>query len=301
MALMGRALDIPSRVAVGFLKPAPQEDGSYVYSAHDMHAWPEMYFEGTGWVRFEPTPGGRSGDVPRYTRERIERDTPSASASASALTPSQNRFDEPSAAPTGGTDTGSGTWNATMMFAGAGAALLAVALVLAPRTARSWVRRRRWEAAGTAPALAEAAWSELRDDALDLGVAWDDRVTLRTRARDLVRGFGLPGADDDALGRSATRGPGANPGAEAALARIVDLLEHARFAREMPATAPQRTALQEDVATCRAALEAGVSRRRQTRATWLPASLWSRWLSGAARRRARTDTVLGEPGVDRAV
>ncbi len=32
-----------------------------------MHAWPELFFDGAGWVRFEPTPAGRAQDVPSYT------------------------------------------------------------------------------------------------------------------------------------------------------------------------------------------------------------------------------------------
>ena len=56
MALMGRSLGIPSRVAVGFLRPEQVGQDTYVYSSRDLHAWPEMYFGGIGWVRFEPTP-----------------------------------------------------------------------------------------------------------------------------------------------------------------------------------------------------------------------------------------------------
>uniref|UniRef100_UPI002B2722CD transglutaminase family protein n=1 Tax=Nocardioides sp. TaxID=35761 RepID=UPI002B2722CD len=59
MAVMARTLDIPSRVAVGFLTPDRTGPNTYVYSAHDLHAWPELYFPGAGWVLFDPTPGER--------------------------------------------------------------------------------------------------------------------------------------------------------------------------------------------------------------------------------------------------
>ncbi len=36
---------------------------TYTVSSHDLHAWPELYFDGVGWLRFEPTPG--RGDRPR--------------------------------------------------------------------------------------------------------------------------------------------------------------------------------------------------------------------------------------------
>ena len=58
--MMARTLGIPARVAVGFLEPDRQPDGSCVYSSHDMHAWPELYFEGAGWMRFEPTPADQA-------------------------------------------------------------------------------------------------------------------------------------------------------------------------------------------------------------------------------------------------
>ncbi|HEX7396599.1 MAG TPA: DUF3488 and transglutaminase-like domain-containing protein, partial [Propionibacteriaceae bacterium] len=55
MALMARIAGIPSRVAVGFL-PGKKSGDHWLVTSHDMHAWPELYFEGQGWVRFEPTP-----------------------------------------------------------------------------------------------------------------------------------------------------------------------------------------------------------------------------------------------------
>ena len=67
MAVMARTLGIPSRIAVGF-QPGDLQlvDGRSVYtvSSDDLHAWPELYFDGVGWLRFEPTPG--RGSVPDY-------------------------------------------------------------------------------------------------------------------------------------------------------------------------------------------------------------------------------------------
>ncbi len=92
MALMGRTLGIPSRVAVGFLRPEEVAKNTYVYSSRDLHAWPEMYFGGIGWVRFEPTPQ-RAGSVPAYTTQRVPQAAPSSSSSAPAAAPSLNRID----------------------------------------------------------------------------------------------------------------------------------------------------------------------------------------------------------------
>lgn len=299
MALMGRTLNIPSRVAVGFLRPEEESEGVYVYSAHDMHAWPEMYFEDTGWVRFEPTPASRTGGVPAYTRDAIDRTDDGPSATASSSTPAgPERTGDPRLDP--GASPGSGDGGVTGGRVGGYllGGLLGLLLGLSPRMARAWVRRRRWRPANTASALAEVAWAELRDTARDLGLAWDDRVTLRRRARDLVTGFGRPGADDDALGRATDRGAGANPEAEQALERLVVLLERARFSRRLPPDAVTAQTVQADVDVCVAALRAGAGSRRVTRAAWLPASLWGDpWVRSPRRGRFG----VAEPGVDRAV
>ena len=66
-AAMARSVGLPTRVAVGFTwgdwDPGRGELGAYVVRGEHAHAWPEVYFAGTGWVRFEPTPGrGAPGD-----------------------------------------------------------------------------------------------------------------------------------------------------------------------------------------------------------------------------------------------
>ena len=89
MIMMARESGIPARMAVGFLPGTP--DGSErVVRVNDAHAWPELWFPELGWVRFEPTPGVRSGLPPTWTRDRTDATStaaPSASAGASS-TPS---------------------------------------------------------------------------------------------------------------------------------------------------------------------------------------------------------------------
>jgi transglutaminase-like putative cysteine protease len=74
MAAMARTLGIPARVTVGFGPGTPQRDGSVAIGSKDAHAWPELYFAGTGWTRFEPTPS--RGSVPEYARERSTPNSP---------------------------------------------------------------------------------------------------------------------------------------------------------------------------------------------------------------------------------
>lgn len=51
--LMARSLGYPARYVQGFCVPG---NASEVLSG-EAHAWPEVYFEGVGWIPFEPTPG----------------------------------------------------------------------------------------------------------------------------------------------------------------------------------------------------------------------------------------------------
>ena len=88
MAIMARVIGIPSRVAVGFLEPDKATNGSWEFSAHDLHAWPELYFPGSGWVRFEPTPQDRATEVPGYTDAEFEAVTESPSPERRAGPPS---------------------------------------------------------------------------------------------------------------------------------------------------------------------------------------------------------------------
>ncbi|MFB9908255.1 transglutaminase family protein [Allokutzneria oryzae] len=55
MAVLVRAVGIPARVAIGFTQG--YDAGGYrVITTNDAHAWVEVYFPGTGWITFDPTP-----------------------------------------------------------------------------------------------------------------------------------------------------------------------------------------------------------------------------------------------------
>jgi transglutaminase-like putative cysteine protease len=56
-AALARAVNLPTRVAVGFTWGAqdPQDQTLYRVRGVHAHAWPEVYFHGYGWVPFEPT------------------------------------------------------------------------------------------------------------------------------------------------------------------------------------------------------------------------------------------------------
>lgn len=66
-ALLSRSLGYPTRVSVGFLPGSDNSNtGNYVVRGTDAHAWPEVLFEGYGWVAFEPTPRS-AAPTPSYT------------------------------------------------------------------------------------------------------------------------------------------------------------------------------------------------------------------------------------------
>ncbi|MBB4964091.1 transglutaminase family protein [Saccharothrix violaceirubra] len=66
MAVMARAVGIPSRVALGFTAGFPTDEYQTI-TTQDAHAWVEVYFPDYGWMTFDPTPlsDGRSV-VPPY-------------------------------------------------------------------------------------------------------------------------------------------------------------------------------------------------------------------------------------------
>ncbi len=274
MAVMARSLDIPARVAVGFLTPTAVSASTYEYSAHDLHAWPELYFPTAGWVRFEPTPGTRAPSVPTYTREQVptpeeaeptagpQSQAPDALDNADDVSGREDLLAEPgSAATTSGFD-----WRRAGYAAGG--LLLVVALALLPGWTRRWRRERRW-AAGPAP---EAAWRELRDTAVDHGRPWPVGLSPQATALRVADWFGDTG--DRHPPPRPPHGPDYAPDAVAALGRLVHALERFRYAHAAdPASVD---ALRADTEAVAHAIAAGSPRRSRRRARWLPTSLLSR-------------------------
>jgi transglutaminase-like putative cysteine protease len=58
MVVMARSVGIPARLAVGYAMGGYDfQQGAYVVTERDAHAWPELYFPDYGWIPFEPTSG----------------------------------------------------------------------------------------------------------------------------------------------------------------------------------------------------------------------------------------------------
>ena len=74
-----RELGIPARIAVGYQAGTLQDDGTYLVQTKDAHAWVEVFFEGYGWLQFEPTPGHGThpnAEAGTYLNPAAEASTP---------------------------------------------------------------------------------------------------------------------------------------------------------------------------------------------------------------------------------
>lgn len=206
MASMARSLDIPARVAVGFTPGSPQPDGSMSVGLQDAHAWPELYFEGVGWTRFEPTP--TRGSTPSYTQPEVSDgtglpDTAQPTQSASTAPSSEPSASESCAgrgqqlqacaseSPAAAAGSDSDPWRWLLVLGIALAVLAVLAVPLLPMLWRIRVRAVRLGAHGrTAEGVAAhtlAVWEEVTDTAWDFGVAPDESQTPRKAAARIVR------------------------------------------------------------------------------------------------------------------
>lgn len=292
MAVMARTLDIPARVAVGFLAPEKTGPNRWEYSAHDMHAWPELYFSGAGWVRFEPTPAAGPDEIatsaPAYTTERltevVEPTAAPSQAQPSADLPQRgpDTVQPDQQADESTVDSASRTWLVRTLVVIVLAVLL-VGLAMTPAALRRVRRDRRWHDETDAT----VAWDELRDTADDLGISWRQGLSPRATAADLARNFGAPRAKVETVreavetGQRPARGASLAPLATAALDRIVTELELLRYSQHRPSSGG--TELRLDTDTVVAALVDGSTPAARRRGRWLPRSLW--------RRRPRTQVA----------
>ncbi|WP_328503533.1 DUF3488 and transglutaminase-like domain-containing protein [Streptomyces sp. NBC_00457] len=297
MAAMARSLGIPARVAVGFAPGSQQADGSVSVSLRDAHAWPELYFEGVGWTRFEPTP--TRGTTPEYTQPDAPGSTlpdvsqptqstsaaPSTSTSASeSCTPEQKKLqacpsESQAAALTSGDD--GPRWYVVLAWILGG--LAAVAIPLAPMLWRLRIRSVRLGAHGRSEAGTAlhtlSVWQELTDTAWDFGISPEESQTPRKAAARIVR-----------LGQL-------DPTAAASVHRVADAVEQVLYAPH-----PRPTAgLADDVRRVIGTLRSTVGRGTKLRTLFVPRSavrvVWaaSAWWSGLTARVAAARPTLRKP------
>ncbi|GHH62400.1 transglutaminase [Streptosporangium violaceochromogenes] len=285
MAVMARVVGIPARVAIGYTGGGRLGDGWQVRT-HDAHAWPELYFEGTGWLRFEPTPAGGAGQgsatVPPYSRprtakaedeERAGERTTDAGDTGRPDRPAVNRRDRMPDREYGDGPITAEEGLSLPVRAGVGVAIALLA-ALAPAALRLRTRARRYRicsraarpagaAAGAdGPGEATAAvWAELDDVLHDHGVSRPPSESPRALAARLGERYGFDAE------------------AAAAAARIAMAAERMLFARTPGDLGSPRP----DLRRVRRALAAASPRGVRIRAALLPPSTFRRARALGAR------------------
>ncbi|HYI73767.1 MAG TPA: transglutaminaseTgpA domain-containing protein [Gaiellaceae bacterium] len=215
MAAMLRMLGVPARVAVGFTSGV-RDDGEWVVTDHDAHAWVEVWFAGIGWVPFDPTPGrgtlggeytfasGSEAAVAALRRGELRRTAP----------------DDPTRVP----DAGDLAGDASSAAADRTPSLVGIALVLAA----AWVvllglgkvvlRRARYLSRDPRR-LATASRRELEDFLRDQGAEVPANATLATLQRAVQRELGLDARPFAVAAAQARFGPPGSVEAGASRAR----------------------------------------------------------------------------------
>ena len=194
-ALMARTLDMPSRIVIGYLPgiaTTDRVDDEVVHTVPSslLHAWPEVYFDGIGWVAFEPTNGlgSPTAFLPAAAAEGAfgNPGDPSAAPSASA-TPSASANPNDPLNPRDETADGStvGTVNPLPTLS----VLLGILALLAiPAIAREVRRRQLLTAARNGDSA--AAWMTVQDAAIDVGIAVPSSESPRAFAARLAADYG---------------------------------------------------------------------------------------------------------------
>ncbi|HVT68376.1 MAG TPA: transglutaminaseTgpA domain-containing protein, partial [Trebonia sp.] len=300
MAVLARLLGIPSRVAYGYTQGTKQKDGSWLVTTHDAHAWPELYFQGYGWLRFEPTPGGTNGQgtatAPSYANRQPGQIAPGATVpttDAGGTTSGGTGGTGQSSAPGNHriipNDQGGGSGNPGQSAAAAGGpdpwalaglSLLGLLILLsaAPGAARIVIRRRRWRAGARAgdAGLSGAAWRELID------VLADSRAGYR------------PSETPRALATRVTGELRLGPDAATALRHVTMAAERAQYS----AAPADGSTLRHDSAIARRAIAAAVPRRSRWLMRVFPLSAIAPVTSALARAAtAARRPSTGRPGI----
>lgn len=276
MAVMARVLGIPARIAIGY---APSQtatgsrDGVTTYDVYtdQLHSWPELFFEGIGWVPFEPTPGldftPPDYSLPDYATSGTGDSA--AVASDPAEVPQTTQSARPqddvggtSAAASSGAETARG-WLV------AGLIVLAVAVVvLMPFTVRTLIRRRRVRALSESPHPATLAWMELEDSLDDERFSRSPTETVQSLAGRVLAERRVPAEQ---------------------LQRLAAAVEREQFAAPGQVDAQARSLIASDLDAVLGALAEDATTSERALARFVPLSLWRR-----ARTSAATGTEVAE-------
>jgi hypothetical protein len=305
----------------------------------DAHAWPELYFEGVGWTRFEPTPN--RGSTPSYTqsntpageiavvpRPSLSSSTapstaPSASESCSAALRKIEGCPSQSSQVAAGSNGDGPPWYRVLLWA-----LLGLVLVAVPLTPMLWRLRSRsvrLASAQHSPSASPLARVRRRDrsgeryaDEVGMTVLPGETATARTtevavghtlavwrELTDTAWDYGI--APDDALtprkaAERIVRLGRLEPETAGAVRRVAGAVEQVLYAPEPRS----ETGLVDDVRKLRASLRSTAGRRTRLRAIVAPPSamraVWAaadRWAVLRTRWATRWTALTRRPSEQR--
>jgi transglutaminase-like putative cysteine protease len=252
MTLMLRYLGIPARVAAGFTSGSyDAEKNTWTVTDRNAHTWVEVWFQGYGWLPFDPTPGrGRlagpytSSSLGFRGREALEALGAGAAGLGAEgrrllnqlnLRLARERALDPPAPVSGGSGSGDGSSDVTLALL-----LLAGFAGFTTITLVKLVRRRMRYLGGGARRTASACRLELAD------FARDQRVDVR------------PAATLEELGEKVRSALSVDT------RRFVEAASAARFGPESIADDEARTA-QRELGTLKRTIRARLSTRRRIR------------------------------------
>ncbi|MBM6695588.1 DUF58 domain-containing protein [Bifidobacterium pullorum subsp. saeculare] len=209
LAVLGRALGVPTRMVLGYSASGVQAEADFTYevTADQLHAWVEAYIDDVGWVPFDvtpasaddadaddtaDTPAAQSGDdtdvpVPEDDADTAEEDGATTDDDTPDTDGNTGEDGEATSEQQalGTSDTSPATLLAWAV-GGIGVVLAVTALCCLPMLVRRRRRRRRLHIASGTGIDGErwiAAWQEIVDSAWDNGVRWGKAET----DRDIVR------------------------------------------------------------------------------------------------------------------
>ncbi|GIJ23876.1 hypothetical protein Vlu01_45000 [Micromonospora lutea] len=248
-AVLGRLAGLPTRVVVGFAAP-----GSGPVRAADAYAWPEVLFDGLGWVAFDPLP--RPDEEPRPVEEDFRpqpEETPPSEQPEPTLEPTVS---PPAQSAPGGPADAEGVPVPVLVGGAGGGLLLVVVALLATLAGLRRAQSRARLSRGDPGDRIAGAWRELTDAlrlagrpvAVDLSASEVATVARTTLA--------------EAFRRDATASGAADPGATAAVDDLARLINQVGFAPGA-ATAEQAVAAAEAATAYRGALRATLPRWRR--------------------------------------
>jgi transglutaminase-like putative cysteine protease len=268
MGIMLRMAGVPSRVVLGYTHANPDSNGVFTVTTTNAHAWVEAYFDGLGWIPFDPTPiagaaGGATTSLAWAPHATFNTGPSSTATASNPSKPTVEASGNASGASSANRGSGSGpgfSWQLLVVVI----VLIMLLIVASVPAALRW-RRRRGRLRAARRGDPDPLWAELSDTAIDLGYVWSDARTPRQ-----VVGWLAP----QVRGEPAT-----------SLRTLASAIESSRYA---PSAADLRSQL---LVTDLRAVEGQLRQRRSTstriRSRLLPASLGLRLRLPRRGRRER--------------